>query len=176
MQYRRKQFEQHLYHEIEGEEEVIDEHLYNSFPLIGIIVMFFNGLEKSIDEKICEIISERSDSLGLIVIHKMSYSSKVDLFKRFSDEYHRCTRVVDSYDGLIANLKEAGRLRNLAIHADWESTDDDKYTYVNFKISASGMEQEYVQFSEDSLMEIIKLITETRKQLNKYWDETQDDD
>ena len=74
------------------------------------------------------------------------------------------------YENLITNLKETGRLRNLVVHADWENTDDDGYTYVNLRISKNGMEQEYLQFSEDSLKEIIKLIFKARIQLGEYWE------
>lgn len=41
---------------------------------------------------------------------------------------------------------------------------------MNLRISTKGMEQEYLQFSEDSLKKIIKLIFETRKQLGEYWE------
>jgi hypothetical protein len=96
--------------------------------------MYFNGLEKTLDGRICEIFTDRSDSTGLIVLHKMNYATKVDLFKRFSDDFHNA--VDDKFEGyneLILNLKECGRLRNLVVHADWQNTDDDRFTYVNFK-------------------------------------------
>jgi hypothetical protein len=102
----------------------------------------------------------------------MSYSTKVDLFKRFCDDMHLgCNIQVEIYDQLIQNLKESGRLRNLVVHADWENTDSDGYTYVNLKISKQGMEQEYLQFDGDSLKEIVELIIKTRIQLGEYWEE-----
>ena len=165
-----KLFEQHIYHEIE-DDEVTAKYLENSLPLIGLIVMYFNGLEKSLDRIICEIFTDRTDSTGLIVLHKMAYSTKVDLFKRFSDDFHLAIKnEIVGYIDLINNLKESGRLRNLVVHADWENTDDDGYTYVNLKISKNGMEQEYVQFTENSLNEIIKLILHTENDLKKYWE------
>ncbi len=170
MKQKKKIFEQHLYHEIEDEEKA-EEYLDSSLPLIGLIVMYFNGLEKTLDGIICEIFTDRTDSTGLIVLHKMSYATKVDLFKRFSDDLHINGDIkIDEYENLISNLKETGRLRNLVVHADWENTDDDGYTYVNLKISANGMEQEYIQFSEDSLKEIIELIFKTRIHLSDYWE------
>lgn len=170
MKQKRKLFEQHIYHEIE-DDEVTAKYLENSLPLIGLIVMYFNGLEKSLDRIICEIFTDRTDSTGLIVLHKMAYSTKVDLFKRFSDDFHLAIKhEIVGYIDLINNLKESGRLRNLVVHADWENTDDDGYTYVNLKISKNGMEQEYVQFTENSLNEIIKLILHTENDLEKYWE------
>ncbi|MFD1552904.1 hypothetical protein DNU06_07935 [Putridiphycobacter roseus] len=170
MRQKKKIFDQHLYHDIEDEEKA-EEYLDTSLPLIGLIVMYFNGLEKYLDNIICEIFTDRSDSTGLIVLHKMTYSTKVDLFKRFSDDFHLgCDIEISGYDKLISDLKESGRLRNLVVHADWENTDDDGYTYVNLRISKKGMEQEYAQFSEDSLQKIIELIINTRVQLSEYWE------
>lgn len=173
MKEKKKKFEQYFSHEIEIEsEEEVEKYLEEALPLIGDVVMFFNGLEKSLDRIICEIFTDRTDAIGLIVLHKMSYSSKVDLFKRFSDDFHfsgDCK--IEIYDELILNLRETGRLRNLVVHADWEKTDTEGYTYVNLKISKSGMEQEYLQFDSNSLKKIVLLIIKTRTQLSNYWDE-----
>jgi len=174
MKINRKQFIQHLYHDIEDEEEA-EKYLDDSLPMIGYITMWFNGLEKSLDHIICEIFSDRSDSTGLIVLHKMNYSAKVDLFKRFSDDFHSCfEEVIEGYSELITNLKESGRLRNLVVHADWENTNEEGFTYVNLRISKNGMEQEYAQFSEESLSKIIKLILKTRADLYTYWEKRND--
>jgi hypothetical protein len=174
MKINKKQFEQHLFHDIEDEDEA-EKYLDNCLPLIGYITMWFNGLEQSLDSIICQIFTDRSDSTGLIVLHKMTFSSKVDLFKRFSDDIHSCFgKQVDGYIELMQNLKESGRLRNMVVHADWENTNEEGYTYVNLRISKSGMEQEYAQFSEESLMKIINLIIKTRSDLYEYWEKRND--
>lgn len=113
MKQKKKIFVQHIYHEIEDEEKV-EDYLDSCIPLIGLIVMYFNGLEKSLDSIICEIFTDRSASTGLIVLHKMAYATKVDLFKRFSDDLHFGSDVkIEGYQKLMANLRECGRLRNL---------------------------------------------------------------
>lgn len=171
MKSKRKQFDQHLYHEIEDEEKA-EEYLDSALPMIGYIVMYFNGLEKFLDSMICEFVTDRTDSTGLIVLHKMGYSSKVDLFKRFCDDFHiGINSEINGYSGLINNLKECGRLRNLVVHADWWSTDENGYTYVSLKISNKGMEQEYIQFSEESLKKTLGLIASTQEQLANYDEE-----
>lgn len=38
------------------------------------------------------------------------------------------------YEKLIRDLNEAGRLRNLVVHADWENTDKDGYTSIKLNI------------------------------------------
>ncbi len=78
---------QHLSHEIE-DEDAVESYLDESLPLVGHVVMYFNALEKSLDSMICEIVTDRTDVSGLITIAKLSYGAKVDLFKRFCDDFH----------------------------------------------------------------------------------------
>lgn len=170
MKRRSKPFEQHLYHEIEDETRV-QQYLDDALPLIGRVVMSFNGLEGGLNIILCEHITDRSDAVGLLVLHKMSYGAKVDLFKRFSEDFQRNFRCqIEPYSGLVPKLRKAGRLRNLVVHADWESTEDDGYTYVSLKISNGEMEQQYVQLSGESLTEILGQIESTRSQLDEYWE------
>lgn len=162
-------------HDIENEDEV-EDYIEDALPLIGRIVMEFNALEQWLDKFLCEIFSDRSEDRGLIVIHKMTYASKVELLKRLSDDLHFALgktegNLIELYNSLIRDLKESGRLRNIVIHADWESTNEEKYTYINLKISKGDKTQEYIQFSEDSLREIIELIWNSRKLISDYWEE-----
>ena len=167
MKQRQKDLEQFLYHDIEDEAE---EYLAVSLPLIGAVVMNFNGLESELDSALCETFSDRSDTLGLLVLHKMQYAKKVDLFRRFCDDFHRAIAEENEfYPELISKLKEVGKLRNVVVHADWESTDDEGFTFVRIQISKHGIKQEYIQFSQDSLDKVIDLIGETRQQLENYW-------
>lgn len=166
-------FVQHLSHEID--EENVIEYLSNLYPLIGMIVVDFNGLESSLDSVLCEIFTTRTDATGLIVLHKMGFASKIDLFKRFNDDFQSSLNTtIDGFESLLANLRGCGRLRNLVAHADWESTDEDGYTYVKLNISKRGMEQQYVQFSEESLEKIYELILTTRTSLGEFWDNRQE--
>jgi len=165
-----KLFEQFLYHDID-EDEKVEEYLDNSLPMIGLIVMNFNYLEQRLDSYLCKFFTDRTDSMGLIVLHKMNYSAKVDLFKRFIENFHLAIDYeIPKYNELLNDLRESGRLRNLVVHADWFNTENDCFTYVNLKVSKKGMQQEYIQFSTDSLGKIITLINETNKDLESYWE------
>ncbi len=111
--------------------------------------------------------------MGLLVIHKMTYSSKVDLLNRISTQFKNDTgREIKIQKKLISNLKETGRLRNAVVHAEWENTDFEGYTHVNIKINESGINQEYLQFDETSLKSILDLINNTIDLFENYWDET----
>lgn len=172
MKSKKKDFEQYLYRHVDIEhEDEVQRYIDASMPLIGFIVMNFNGLEKELDSTICEIFTDRTDATGLIVLHKVNYATKVELFKRFNDDLLSCVEwKLKNYDALIKNLRECGRLRNLVVHADWENTDKDNYTYVNLRISKEGIEQKYIQFSEDSLAKINELISNTRRDLENFWE------
>jgi hypothetical protein len=139
----KKEFlDQYLYHEIENEEES-QKYLDNILPLIGYVVMYFNGLEKDLDKVICENFTDRTDYIGLLVLHNLKYSTKIDLFKRFCDGFHQMKqKIIAGYEDLIRDLREAGRLRNLIVHSDWENTVDDGYTYVKLIFSKDSIDKE----------------------------------
>jgi len=168
------EFQQHLYHDIEDEGEA-EEHLSEVIPYIGLIVMHFNSLESDLDSVLCDNFTERSDSPGLIVLSKLTYSSKVDLFKRFCDDLQLgIDQTLSGYEQIITNLNESGRLRNMVVHANWESTDADGYTYIKLKMSKKGMKQEYVQFTKESIERITDLILKTRTDLEEFWEHRTD--
>ena len=170
MKSRTRQFIQHLSHDIEDEDRA-EEYLDESLPLIGLVVMYFNSLEKSLDSLICEIISDRTDAPGLIVIQKLMYASKVDLFKRFCDDFHGDFNTAPTdFNELISELIEVGKLRNLVVHADWSSTDEEGYTFVRLRASPNGMLQEYVQFSVESLEKLLERLIKTNHRLSGYWE------
>lgn len=156
-------------HDIENEERA-EQYLDESLPLIGLVVMYFNSLEKSLDSFICEIISDRLDAPGLIVIQKLMYAAKVDLFKRFSEEFHSCFSTPSDFNDLVGELTEVGKLRNLVVHADWSNTDQEGYTFVRLKTSSNDMLQEYVQFSVESLERLIDRLIEANHRLSDYWE------
>lgn len=165
-----KEFVQHLYHEVEDESKA-EDYIDEALPSIGLIVMYLNSLEGWLDSILCENFTDRTDSTGLIVLNKMNYAAKVELLKRFCDDFHLSVqKKIEGYDQLINGLKESGRLRNLVVHANWEATDEEGYTYVRLKMSKDGMQQEYVQFSKESLEKIIELIIKTQFSLSAYWE------
>ncbi|MDK9715588.1 MAG: hypothetical protein OEL86_16040 [Sulfuritalea sp.] len=171
MRTKTKEFVQYLFHDTEDEEKA-EAYLEESLPLIGVVVMSFNSTEKLLDSLLCELLSDRTDAIGLIVLQKLNFSAKVDLFRRFCDEYHRAlNRVLPAYENLVTDLVEIGKLRNLVVHADWENTDHEGYTFVRLKTSGNGMQQEYVQFSSESLEKLIDEIVALQHRLSDYWDQ-----
>ena len=164
-----KAFVQHLTHDYlddEDEQRGFDL-MQESLPLVGMVVMYFNMLEKLIDSALCDAVSDRSDALGLLVIHGMQYGAKVDMFKRFCEDAHQHmpAGTPPEYKGIVEGLVEASRLRNLVVHADWFHTDAQGYTYARLKLTKKGMQQEYFQLSPDALEDIVERINQTVVQL-----------
>ena len=52
-----------------GDTEDSYEYVQALLPLIGEVIIFFNSLESDLDHIICQIISDRTDRMGLQVLH-----------------------------------------------------------------------------------------------------------
>lgn len=155
-----------------GETELGCEYVEELMPLIGELVLAFNGLEATLDSLLCETISDRSDQKGLLVLHNMMYATKVDLYKRFNDDFVRMFDWnIPEYENLITNLKECGTLRNRVVHANWECTDEDGFTQVRFQINKNGLEHELWQFSVESMNQIIQKIYDARTKVGEFDEE-----
>jgi hypothetical protein len=151
-----------------------EEFLEKTAPLIGYIVHSFNTLEEQLNSAICELFIDDMDWLGLQVIYKRNYADKVDLFKRLLIEEQNCLGKMSIFEKLISNLTEAGKLRNMVVHADWESAHDDGYTLCKLIINTKGIHHEYVQFTPESLESILNLINETCEMFDQYDEEKQE--
>lgn len=169
MKKKHKPFVQHVAHDIEDLDTSWD-HIEDALSHVGYIIMGFNGLEKDLDRILCQTFSDRSDAMGLIVLQNMPFSAKVNLFKKFSDDFHQALTKPSSYDNLIDKLGAASRQRNIIAHADWENTDEEGYTYTRINFSGEGMQQEYVQLTRTTLESVIDTISDARNQLDEYWE------
>lgn len=155
-----------------GEIDENEDYVQEIIPLIGEVVLLFNGLESDLDSYLCEIISDRSDSNGLIVLNHMMYSTKVSLYERFVNERNNnIPDVFPDHKSVITSLKECGTLRNRIVHANWEHTDVDGYTHVRFTMGKEGMQHELVQFSVESMYKTLSKILDTRKLCGEYEEE-----
>ena len=152
-----------------------EKFLEETAPLIGYVVHSFNTLEEQLNSSICELINDRSDSMGLLVMYTMRYSGKVDLFKRFWKALQIYTEKKESwFDRFIKRLIQAGKLRNMVVHADWESAHDDGYTLCKLKMNSRGLQHEYVQFTPESLQDIITFIDRTTEMFDVYEEKRQE--
>jgi len=167
-------FVQHLEHEFEfnddpTKQKLVRSHLRAAMPRIGLIVLSFNTLEKHVESFICEMISDRADTFGLLVMQGMHYAQKVELLKRLAEHRHAVIGSAPAkYHGLIEGLHGAAALRNRVVHADWNNTDAEGFTYLRLRVSGQRMQQEYAQLTTDSLDGVIKSLSATTQQLGEY--------
>ncbi len=156
----------------EDEIEDYDEYIDQILPLIGEVVFFFNLLERDLDSWLCFYISDRTDQKGLMVLHSMNYSTKVDLFQRAADNILRMERwELESYTLLLRDLRECAAQRNRVVHADWQSLDTEKYTQVRIRIGKDGLEHEMWQLTPEGLEEVVGKIIATRECFDTFLEE-----
>lgn len=150
-------------------EDDIDKFLDSVAPEIGYLIFDFNSLEESLTSLLCRIINDRTDSPGLIVTHGMSYSAKVDLLKRYVEHAQSVAeREIEGHKDVMAEMRECGTLRNMVVHAEWETADVDGYTLIKVKVKQGKLIQEYVQFDLESLKNIRTRITSLTDELYEY--------
>lgn len=136
---------------------------------VGHLVFEFNLLEERLTSFIWMLISESSDSKGVLITHNMSYASKVDLFNRYSKYIQTIlNKSISIHEKMIFDLRESGRLRNLVVHAEWNTVDSEGFAFTKFKFHQNDILQEFVQLNEDSLITIRNLIIETHNLFDEY--------
>jgi hypothetical protein len=146
-----------------------DDFLELTAPLIGYLVHTFNSLDERLNSAICMRINDRTDEPGAIIIHKMSFSSKVDIFNNLVVSLQNaCGKTMPSFKKLIQDLKTSATLRNAVVHAEWENMNEKGYTYVKMSFDKNGMQQHYWQFTPDSLDNAINFIHQTYMSFDKY--------
>ncbi len=152
-----------------------DEFLEQTALLIGYVVHRFNSLEQQLDSTICGLFFDDCDRLGLLVIYRMNYAAKVDLFKRLLlDRQDAIGKTMPCIDGFIRALLKVGQLRSAVVHADWGTAHDDGYTLCKLKINSKGFQHEYVQFTPESLQEIIESIDNTTEMFETFEEQHQE--
>lgn len=138
-------------------------------PQIGFVVIDFNLLEERLTSFICQILNYSSDAKGLIITHGMTYSGKVDLFDRYSRYTQEVfKKPIESHKKFIDDLKESGRLRNMVVHAEWDTIDKECYAVIKIRNIRNDLVQEFAQLDYDSLIDVRNKIIETYNYFDDY--------
>ena len=151
---------------LEGDNE---EFLKLIAPQIGFVVFDFNLLDERLTSFICKIINHNSDAKGLIITHNMTYAAKVDLLDRYlTYTLQVFDKPIVTHKKFIDELKESGRLRNMVVHAEWDTIDKEGYTCVKLRPTKNGLSQEFVQLDYDSIVDVRNKIIETYNFFDEY--------
>ncbi|WP_299156969.1 hypothetical protein [uncultured Christiangramia sp.] len=168
MKTKNKELEQFAFQtkHLEGDNEDFLELLSSH---VGHLIFEFNLLEERLTSNIWQMISDRHDSEGVILTHNMNYSAKVDLFDRYSNYVQSIyDNEIKLHSKLISDLKECGRLRNMVVHAEWNTVDPEGYAFVKFRVKKKNITQEFVQLDENSLVKIRNMIITTYNHFDDY--------
>lgn len=138
-------------------------------PLIGEFLIYFSELEHDLNIAIADIVSLHSHETGYLIVERMNFSSKIDLYYRLhlaylaKVSYKRSASkkvYVENLGRMRKQIEQINSLRNSIVHADWVSIKRDGN--VRVKILTDGEEGRVrfrtSKFSQKQLKsEIIKL-------------------
>jgi hypothetical protein len=154
-------------------EETSQDFLDKTAPLIGYIVHSFNRLEIALDDLICQFISSKADLFGAAAICGMSYSQKTELFSRLIREKERHIGSLKITADFIAGLKDAGTLRNLVVHTEYENSKDG-YFYSNLKSKKGELRELHVQVTVKGLIEIKEFIDSIWEMIDDFEEQNEE--
>lgn len=89
MEKKNKRFGQYIFdnHNFEGS---VDDFFNETAAAEGSIVHCFNHLDSELNSSICQLVNDRTDEPGAIIIYKQPFSAKVDLFYRLVRSMEIC--------------------------------------------------------------------------------------
>jgi len=111
-------------------------------PIIGRCIIVYSELETALEQNLHELISDRSDQLGLMTTRQMTYIQKVNLY---IDLLRAVPSQQDGYANDVSMLKKhlvkAAEARNIIAHAKWPSITSDGFVFssVDAIDAARGM-------------------------------------
>lgn len=168
-------FGQHLGDRTEIEDDdLAEKYLRDALPLIGEVVFAFSTLERMLARHLCEIINDRTDEPGLIVLQGMMFRQRVDLFERLCRSFHAAFASPAEHAAhtllgpLVAELREVGEMRNRVVHADWGSIDDRGFAFVKVNMTARGLHEDHMRVDQESLDALVGRIAYAMGDLDAY--------
>lgn len=108
---------------------------------IGKLLMSFSFLEQSLNDALCYLINNRTDSVGILIIRKMFFKQKLNLYKDMIFELiTNCVsnpaknkRILDKANNIIRKAEELSEFRNRIVHTDWTTVDIDNFYTVSIE-------------------------------------------
>ncbi len=132
------------------------------------IIINFNSLESEIDSYICELISDRSDELWMMIIYNMSYWQKISFLINYYlrlDKMCFREKYKDKINKINKWLRKIWEIRNWCVHAYWYT--DNTVVKVKNKFNSDWVNFIYRKIDSKILDEYNKFINSVSKELNK---------
>jgi hypothetical protein len=147
----------------------VHQFLDETAPHIGYITHIFNLLDGGLNDVICELINEREEELGTIVMHHFTFASKIDLFYRLVRYLEiNQNKYIPVFNALVEDLRICDCLINAMVHAEWANMMEKGYDKVKMRSDKDGKENTYIQFTPGSLLDISNFIYKTGSKLNNF--------
>lgn len=131
----------------------------NLAPSIGVCLVIFSELESNLEYHLYSLISERTDQLGMIITHPMTYEQKlltyINLLRIFPVQENPSQYTKDVRQ-LKKHLKRAGEIRNIIAHAKWPSLTKDGFVFSSIDATSSPNAEislKYYKLDKDKLDE-----------------------
>ena len=158
---------------VEDEEKALDR-LDDAMPLIGWVVHAFSALEQSLASHICQVINDRTDEPGVIVLQGMQFRQRVDLFDRLSKSFFSASREWFDHPThgllrpLVDELMAVGKLRNEIVHADWGSIDEEGFASITIRMQPEGLHVSRLRLDAPLLEGVVDRIADLIHQLDDF--------
>ena len=140
--------------------------------LIGYVIFAFNDLEETLSSGICDLISDRSEDKGRIVIMRLNFTQKVDLYRDLVGHLlHTLQKktLLQRLDSLVKKVNDLGRRRNQIIHAAWLDYDPKTSSVVTkIKLRARRIERHRERIAFEHIDKLFAEIGEVTEQFYTF--------
>jgi hypothetical protein len=103
---------------------------------IGHLIIDFSILESSLNLALVEAIHSSSHEPGYVVVEKLRITDKIDLFnKMYLRMVHfQSKKGKDALAVIRKRLEDVNVFRNMVVHANWATLDEDRFVRTKVKI------------------------------------------
>jgi len=143
---------------------------------VGYFVFEFNDLENTITNLAAEHIDGRleKNDYAYIFLTGMLFNEKVELLERFYRFWLNMSEsesLRSKTDEIIANIKAAGKARNMIVHANYYTLDKNGNIKEKVKFAGSDIEEHWVAINRDFLVENINHVMELTEMIQELDEE-----
>lgn len=149
---------------------------------IGKLFTSFSFLEKGLNDALCYLINNRIDSVGILIIRKMFFKQKLNLYKDMASDFIiKCVsdskknkKLLDRLNNIIKKAEELSEFRNDIAHADWTTLDKDNFYTRSIEIDNKRETNIHYKKMKITPAIIIKFIRQNEAIQDKFYELIED--
>jgi len=118
--------------------EKVDIFIDYSYAL-GEFIITFSNLDHEINIAIADIFADDAHYFGYLIIEKLSFVNKIDLFYKLylGLAHHTSPKNKKMLQKIKADLMEINTFRNNIIHANWTTLTKDKFVRTKLSLATT---------------------------------------